>query len=173
MVNVFEELITKLLEVGFYDFLIFMIALAMFYSLLKKVKLFESQIVTSVMAFCIAFLIFGYPVLLNFSLVIPMVRFFTQSFLFILVFFVATLIATFFYPDLPKFLTESFTSRGTFTVMIAIGITLAILSGGISLIWISGPATGPTAPAEISTVASGTIVFVILLIVAGSIALRQ
>lgn len=175
MVNIFEMVVTKLLEVGFYDFLIFVIALALFYGILKKIKLFESHMVTSVLAFCIAFLIFGYPVLVNYSMVMPLTNFFTQSFLFILVFFVMILMATFFYPDLPKFLAEQFTSRSMLFVGLAIGVAIAIMSGSVSMLWTTvapGGATRPVAPSETSTVAAAVVVFVLLLIVAGSISLR-
>lgn len=174
MENIFEMLITKLLEVGFYDFLIFVMALGMFYGILRKIKFFESQLVTAVLAFSIAFLIFGYPVLMNYSLVLPFTAFFTQSFLFILVFFIGMLIASFFYPDLPKFLGEQFTSRTMIFVGVTIGVAVALISGSTTLIWLTPAQESPraSAPSEVTTIASGVIIFMILLIIAGSIALR-
>lgn len=174
MENIFEILVTKLLEVGFYDFLLFVIALGLFYAILKKTKFFDSPVVTGVLAFSIAFLIFGYPVLMNFSLVLPFTAFFTQSFLFILVFFIGMLIASFFYPDLPKFIGEHFTSRTMMFVGITIGVAVALISGSTTLIWLT-PAQEdprPSAPSEVTSIASGVIIFMILLIIAGSIALR-
>lgn len=176
MENVFEILINKLLEVGFYDLLIFLIALAVFYGILQKIKFFEgSRGINAILAFSIAFLIFGFPIIVNYSMVLPMAKFFTQSFVFILVFLVGTLVATFFYPDLPKFLLESITSRSTLYVSIAIGLAVAITSGAVSVLWATTPieeVAGPVVPADTTLVAAGVIIFVILIIVAGSIALR-
>jgi hypothetical protein len=176
MQNIFETLIIKLLEVGFFDFLLFAIGLAMFYAILKRVKLFDSQIVNSLLAFSVAFFIFGYPVLMNFSLVLPFVTFFTQAFLFMTVFMVGMLLASFFYPDLPKFLSENFTSRSTLWSMVAVGVAIAVISGTAAIMYTTIPAdqaTRPLVPGETSTVAAGVIVFVLLLIIAGSIAMRQ
>ncbi len=176
MENIFELVITKLLEVGFYDFLIFMIAMALFYGLLKKIKFFEgSSLVNAVLAFSIAFLIFGFPVIMNFSLVLPFVTFFTQTFVFILVFLIAMLVATFFYPDLPKFLAETFTSRSMISISIVIGLALAIVSGTISILWATPPletVNNPAPPFDTTIVATSGVLFVVFLIVAGSIALR-
>lgn len=175
MTNIFELVIERLLEVGFYDLLIFIIALSIFYAILKKSKLFESPLVNAALAFSVAFLIFGFPIILNYSLVLPMAHFFTQSFLWILVFLVGFLLASFFYPDLPKFLTEKFTSRSMLSIGIAVGISIAVISGMIGILWVTPApeeATRPIVGRETTTIAAGVIIFVILLIIAGSVALR-
>jgi len=176
MENIFKLLIEKLLEVGFYDLLIFIIALTIFYAIFKKFKLLgESPVINGVLAFSIAFLIFGFPVILNYSLVLPMATFLTQTFLFLLVFLVGFMAASFFYPDLPKFLAEKFTSRSMLSIGITIGIAVAILSGMFNLLFITPSAeetTAPLAPREVSTLAAGIIIFVILILVAGAVALQ-
>jgi hypothetical protein len=175
MVNVFEVVVRRLIEVGFYDFLIFLLALGFFYAIVKKGKVFgESPLAIGLIAFAAAFLVFGYPVILGISLVTPLVTFFAQSFLWIIIFFVAFLIASMFYPDLPAFLKEHFTSRSMVTYGIAIGIATAVLSGMVTLIWTAPTgedATGPQAEQDVGIIAGGIIIFVILLIIAGSLTL--
>ena len=177
MENVFELVVNRLLEVGFYDLLIFVVALALFYGILKKTKLFEGvRLVNEILAFCIAFLIFGFPIILNYSLILPIATFFTHSFLWILIFFVGMLVASFFYPDLPKFLVEKFTSRSMLSIGIAIGLATAIISGLVAILWATPSqevATQPKPPLQTTIVAAGVIIFVLLIIIAGSIAVRQ
>jgi hypothetical protein len=172
MVNVFETIITKLLEVGFYDLLIFVISFTLFYALLKKVKFFgESQIVVAILAFCMAFLIFGYPVIVGFSMTVPLMTLFTQSFVWILFFFIGFLIAGFFYPDLPKLLAEKMTSRNVLYIGVVIGLVSVITSGMINVIWTTAPAEGSLQRSvDTSILAAGVIIFVVLLIVASQIA---
>jgi hypothetical protein len=176
MENIFELVITKLLEVGFYDLLIFLAALTLFYAILKKTKMFgDMRVVNELLAFSIAFLVFGFPVIVNYSLVLPMTKLFTSSFVFILVFLIGMLMASFFYPDLTKFLTEVMKSRSTLYVGVAIGVTVAVLSGIVSVLWAAPPveeAVRPMVPWDTALVTGGVVVFVILLIVAGTIALR-
>jgi hypothetical protein len=173
MENVFELLIKKLLEVGFYDLLIFIIALAIFYAILRKIKILgDSPVVNAALAFCIAFLIFGFPVIVGFSLTLPFVTFFTHSFVWILIFFIGMLIASFFYPDLPKFLAEKFTSRTMITIAALIGLATIFISGMIGVIFATPPSEGGGIEMPIDTIAitAGLIIFIILLIVAGSVA---
>ena len=172
MTNIFETVVQKLLEVGFYDLLIFVISLTLFYAILRKVKILgESPIVNAALAFSIAFLIFGYPVIVGFSLTLPLVTFFTQSFVWILIFFIGFLIASFFYPDLPKFLAEKFTSRSMISIAITIGVASVIISGLIGVLWATPPGEGAVQiPFDTVITAAGVIIFVILLIVAASIA---
>ncbi len=172
MANVFETVVQKLIEVGFYDLLIFVISLTIFYAILRKVKILgESPVVNAVLAFSIAFLIFGFPVIVGFSLTLPLVSFFTQSFVWILVFFIGFLIASFFYPDLPKFLAEKFTSRSMISIAITIGFVSVIISGLIGVLWATPPgAGGIQLPFDTVITAAGVIIFIILIIVAASIA---
>ena len=174
MENIFEILITKLIEVGFYDLLIFVISLTLFYTLLRKVKVFgESPVVVAVLAFSIAFLIFGFPVIVGFSLTLPLVTFFTHSFIWILMLFIGILIASFFYPDLPKFLAEKFTTRSMLFIGVAIGITSVIISGLIAVFWATPPGEGRIqVPFDTVVAAAGVIIFVVLILLASQIATR-
>jgi len=175
MENVFEIVIGKLIEVGFYDLLIFVLALTIFYAILRKAKILgESPVVNAVLAFSIAFMIFGFPVIVGFSLTLPLVTFFTHSFVWILMFFIGILIASFFYPDLPKFLAEKITSRSMISIGIAIGVTAVVISGLISVFWATPPGEGRIQlPFDTVVVAAGVIIFVVLLIIAASIVTRS
>lgn len=175
MENIFTTVITKLMEVGFYDLLIFVIAITLFYAMLRKVKLFgESPAVNAALAFAISFMVFGFPVIVGFSLTLPLITFFTHSFVWILMFFMGFLIASFFYPDLPKFLAEKFTSRSTLNIGIAIGISAAIISGLIAVFWAT-PSGSVGSQIQMDTVitAAGVVIFIILLIIAGSVAMQK
>ena len=176
MENVFQVLVEKMLEVGMYDLFIFVIALAMFYALLKKSKVFDSEVVNAALASSIAFLIFGFPVIMNYSLTLPFVRFFTQSFVWLLMFFFGFLSASYFYPDLPKFLAEKFTSRSMLTIGIVGGLLISITSGTIAVLWAANPVEQKieaALPYETSSMAAAVIIFVVLIIAAGSITLRS
>jgi len=170
--NVFETVVSQLVDVGFYNFIIFILALSIFYAVLKRVKIFgESNWVIGSIAGSIAFLIFGYPVIIGFSLVTPFVAMFTQTTVFMMVFIIAFLIASFFYPDLPKFLAGSFTSRGFLMNAIAMGIAIAIMSGAIAILW-QAPKTNagaPAAPSSLGIMVATVIVMIIVLIIASAV----
>jgi hypothetical protein len=172
MASPIEEIIRKMLEVGFFDIIIFVISAAIFYAILKKFKLLgESPLINGAIAAGIAFLIFGYPVIVGFSLTLPLTTFFAHSFVWILTFFMAFMLASFFYPDLPKFLAEKFTSRSMISIAIVIGIVIALLSGlaGVLLQSPAKPGT-PQTPLNVTTTIGAVLLFVIILIVAGSMA---
>ncbi|MCX6820832.1 MAG: hypothetical protein NT016_02700 [Candidatus Aenigmarchaeota archaeon] len=170
--NVFETVVSQLVDVGFYNVIIFVLALSIFYSVLKRVKIFgESNVVIGAISFSIAFLIFGYPVIIGYSLVTPFVAMFTQTTVFLMVFVIAFLIASFFYPDMPKFLAGSFTSRGFLMNALAMGIAVAIMSGAIAILWQApkGNAGSPSVPTDISIMAAVVIVMIIVLIIASAV----
>ena len=178
MVSPFEMIVKKMIELGFYDFLFpFLITSAIFYALLKKSKIIsESQVVNATLALSISFLIFGFPILANISLATPFSAFFVQTTVFILLFMVGMLIASMFYPDLGKFLTEYFIERKSRTiwVLIALGIAIFVMSGMIGVITgplITPPKPGmpPGPPADIVVVAGALIIFTIVLLIAASV----
>jgi uncharacterized membrane protein YjfL (UPF0719 family) len=172
MENVFEVVVSKMVEIGMYNLVIFVLALTIFYAILKRSKVLgESPLINGVISFAVAFLVFGYPVIIGYSLVTPFVSMFTQTTVFIMVFLIAFLIASLFYPDMPKFLTESFKSRGMLMNAIAIGVGIAILSGAVSILWNvpKGNEGLPAAPTEISIMAGAVIVLILILLVASSV----
>jgi hypothetical protein len=172
--NPFETIINKMISLGFYNYLFpFIITSAIFYALLKKSKVFgESIFINAIISLSIALLIFGYPVIAGISLATPLSTFFTQATVWILVFAIGILLASFFYPDLTKVLLETFKRRSTLMIMLAIGITLFITSGLLSVftsgLYASRPgALGP--PLDIILIATGLIIFVVLIIIATAI----
>ena len=170
--NAFENVVSQMVDVGIYNLIIFILALSIFYSVLKRVKIFgESNVVVGTISFAIAFLVFGYPVIIGYSLVTPFVMMFTQTTVFLMVFLIAFLIASFFYPDMPKFLAASFTSRGFLMNAMAMGVAIAILSGAIAILWQvpKGLAGGPTAPQELLVMSAVVIVMIIVLIIASAV----
>ncbi|MFH1623252.1 MAG: hypothetical protein ABIA12_01915 [Candidatus Aenigmatarchaeota archaeon] len=176
MENLFTTVISKMVDVGMYDLLIFVFALALFYAVLKRAKILgESTVINGTIAFVISFFIFGYPVIVGYSLVTPFASFFTQTTVFIMVFLVAFLMASFFYPDLPEFLTKSFSSRGMLMNTIAIGIAIAVISGAVSVLWNfpKGSEGMPSVPAEVPIMTAGVVVAILLLIVASSVVVTK
>ena len=171
MENVFEIVITKLLEVGFYDLLIFVCSLTMFYAILKKYKLLgDSPSINAVLAFIMAFMVFGYPVIVGFSLTLPLVKFFTQSLLWVMLFFMGVLISSVFYPDLPKLLIKKFTSRTAIWAGVFFTIVSMIVSGWASVLWMSPVTEGNIViPFDLSITAAGLIVFIIILLIGASV----
>lgn len=172
MVNIFETAVSSLVDLGFYNFVIFVFALAIFYAVIKRTKIFgDSPTINGVLAFAVAFMVFGYPVIIGYSLVTPFVTMFTQTTVFIMVFIIAFLVASFFYPDMPKFLTESFKTRGMLYNAIAIGIAIAVMSGAVSVLTNvpKGNEGLPSAPNEVLVMVAGVIVLIIVLIVASAV----
>jgi hypothetical protein len=131
MANPFQTFVQRLIDLGFYDFVFpFIITSALLYALLRKTKIFgESVAVNAVVALSIGFMIFGFPVLAGLTLATNWSIFFTQATVFLLIFFVALLLSSLFYPDLMKMLAEQFTRRTTLYQMIALAVTLLVTSG--------------------------------------------
>ncbi len=174
MANPFEIVIQKLISLGFYDFLFpFIITAAIFYALLRKTKVLgESPAVNAALALSVAFLIFGYPVIVGFALGSSLSVFFTQGTVFILILLMGFLVASFFYPDLGKFLSEAFTRRTTLMAMVALAIALFVTSGLVNVFTFGAgqpqPGSPPSAPVDVITISSAIIIFVVLIIIAAA-----
>ncbi len=175
MPSLFDPLVKWMIEQGFYSFLFpWIITSAVFYGLLRKSKIFgESPALNGIVSISIAFLIIGFPFLSRFNLILPMSTFFTQATVFLLILVIGFMFASLFYPDLPKFLLEKFTRRTTLGILIVLGITLFITSGlvGVFTYGIGKPAEpgAPSLPTDVIILASGIIIFIVLIIIAGSI----
>src|SRR3989338_8364218 len=126
--DIFEPIINKLLSLGILNAMLLFLFAAIDYALLKKSKIFgESEILNGVVAFIIAFLIFIFPFITGVSLVNPISIFFTQSIVIIIFLMIGFIMASFFYPDMPKVLADQFTRRSTLYVMIGLGLILFII----------------------------------------------
>jgi len=172
MNDIFAQVVSRLFGLGFFNFLTFLLALALIYALIRQRKVFgESSLINGIVAFSIAFFIFAYPVITGISLTIPITTFFSQAFVFILVFFIGFLIASFFYPNFPDVLSSFFRSRNVLISMITLSLALFVTSGLVGVIY--GTAIGhkgqPTAPAEITLLIAGLIIAVVVLLIAGSV----
>ncbi|HLC39701.1 MAG TPA: hypothetical protein VJJ76_02360 [archaeon] len=173
--DIFEPIINKLLSLGILNAMLLFLFAAIAYALLKKSKIFgESEILNGVVAFIIAFLIFIFPFITGVSLVNPISIFFTQSIVIIIFLMIGFIMASFFYPDMPKVLADQFTRRSTLYVMIGLAIGLFITSGLVTtlLAAFSGPKipkseTGP--PSDVLIIGAGLILFIIILLVATSV----
>jgi hypothetical protein len=172
MSDVFSVMISKLLGVGFFNLLTFLLALVLIYALLKQRKVFgDNPIINGIVAFSIAFFIFAYPIIAGISLVVPITTFFSQAFVFILLFFIGFLIASFFYPDFSSALSKFFQSRNVLFAMIALSLALFVTSGLVEVIYsmTPGPQKKPTAPPENVLLIAGLMIAVVVLLIAGSI----
>jgi len=172
MSDVFTLLISKLVGLGFFNLLIFLLALALIYALLKQRKVFgDNPIINGIVAFSIAFFIFAYPVISGISLVVPITTFFSQAFVFILLFFIGLLIASFFYPDFSTTLSQFFRSRNVLFAMIALSLALFATSGLVGIIYSAtfGPPGKPAAPPQNVLLIAGLIIATVVLLIAGSI----
>ncbi len=177
MANVFDALVKQLISLGFYDFLFpFIITAAIFYGLLRKSKILsDSPLINGVIALSIAFMVFGFPTISGISLSTPLSTFFTQATVWVLIFLIGFILASFFYPELSKMLLEQFTRRSTLMIMISIGITLFVVSGLLSAIFIPpskppAPGTPASTPTDVIIITAGVIIFIVLIIIAAAIA---
>jgi hypothetical protein len=172
MADIFAPIITKLVGFGFFNLLIFILAMTLVYALLRQRKIFgESALINGLIAFSIAFFVFAYPVIVGISLTAPLTTFFSQAFVFVLLFFVGFLIASFFYPNLPEVLKSFFQSRNVLFAMIALSLALFVTSGLVGIIYTSatGPSSQPSIPPENTLLIAGLIIAVVVLLIAGSI----
>lgn len=171
MENIFEPIVKNLLEIGFYDILIFIIVAAIFYGFLKKSKVIgESVVINAVLSLSVAFLVFGYRWITGLALTSSLSMFFTQATVILLFFLFGFIGASMFYPDMTKWLTKVFEHRTTLGILIALGIVLMVTSGLIATFWTFPQKPGtPATPVDITIVGAGLIIFVVLIIVAASV----
>jgi len=175
MSDIFAPIVTKLVSLGFFNLLTFILAMALVYALLKQRKIFgDNVLINSTIAFSIAFFIFAYPIITGISLVVPITTFFSQAFVFILVLFIGFLAASILYPDFPTILGKFFQSRNVLFSMIALSLALFVTSGLVTVIYSSTPLsdqTGgrPSPSRETTLLIAGLIIAVIVLLIAGSI----
>jgi len=173
--SLFEPVVRFMIEKGFYSFLFpWIITSAILYGLLRKSKIFgESAAVNGAISISVAFLIMGFPLIAQFNLALPFSTFFVQATVFFLILVVGLLFASLFYPDLTKFLMEKFTRRTTLGILIILGIAIFITSGLVGVFTFSltaPPEPGkPSPPLDFTILAGGVIIFMVLIVVAGSI----
>lgn len=178
MVNPIGEALGRMLEIGFFDILAFVLFLAIFYALFRKSKVLgESVVINGIAALAISFFIFLYPLTFGLSFVNNLTAFFAQSIVWILTFLLAFLIASFFYPNLPGMLAETFKRRTTLWALIGLAFSLIVTSGFISILWQGivspkpvAPGAAPPPPRDVLILVAGIIIFVVLIIIAAATA---
>ncbi len=177
MTTPFDAVVQTMINLGFYNFIFpFIITAAILYALLRKSKVLgESVVINAVLALSVAFMIFGYPVIVGVSLATPLATFFTQATVFIIIVFVGFMLASLFYPNLGTFLTERIKSRSILFLMVVLAIALFVTSGLITVFVgnlgkPAAPGSAPTTPTDVILIAAGLIIFIVLLIVATGIA---
>jgi len=171
MSDVFALIVSKLVGLGFFNLLTFLLALTLIYALLRQRKIFgESPLINGIIAFSIAFFIFAYPVISGVSLVVPITTFFSQAFVFLLIFFIGFLIASIFYPKFPEVLGTFFKSRNVLFSMIALSIALFVTSGLVGVIYTTATSSQkqPASPPENVLLIAGLIIAFTILLIAGS-----
>jgi hypothetical protein len=172
MSDIFSPIISKLIGYGFFNLLTFILAMVLVYALLRQRKIFgESPLINGLISFSIAFFIFAYPVISGISLTLPLTSFFAQAFIFMLLFFIGFLIASFFYPNLAEVLKDFFRSRNTLFAIIGLSLVLFVSSGLIGVIYTTSFKTpgAPSAPPENVLLIIGLIIAIVVLLFAASI----
>jgi hypothetical protein len=124
----FEIVAQKLVDLGFYSFLVpFILVSAVMYGLLTKSKVLgDSVVINGVVSLVVGLIIFGLPTLIGISITKPVTAFFASTVSFILILVGGLLIAGVFFPGSEK-LFEAFKGWGTWFIIAA--FIFAIFSG--------------------------------------------
>jgi hypothetical protein len=171
--NPFLDMIQSFRSSGVFDIFLFILFSIVFYAILMKSKVLGSNVgLNGTVAIIIAFLLSIYSTFTGFSLIEPLSRFFTQASMIGLVFVVAFIIASVFYPDLPKMLAEHFKGPTILYIMIPLALALLITSRSIWVLW-AGFKTTPGTSSDIMILVVGLIIFVVILLIATAIGGRK
>lgn len=176
MADIFAPVMKQFFETGFGNVLVFILASALFFALLRKSKILgENIFISAIVSLIAAFLVgFWIPVFTTFSFIRTLPSFFAQSTAILLFLLVGFIAASMFYPNFSEMLMEKFKSRGTLTVFIALALALFVTSGMVSSFWTSQPQPKPGEPKppnEILLIAAAVIIFVVILVIGSSVAL--
>ncbi|MEM5836442.1 MAG: hypothetical protein QXR09_01745 [Candidatus Aenigmatarchaeota archaeon] len=164
--NPFLDMIQSFKESGVFDIFLFILFFVTSYAILMKSKVLGSNAgVNGVVALGIAFFLSLYSTFTGFSLIEPMSRFFTQASVIALMFIAALVIASVFYPDLPKMLAEHIKGPTILYILIPLALALLITSRAIWVFWAGYKAT-PGPSSDIMVLIVGLLIFGIILIIA-------
>jgi len=171
--NPFLDMIQSFRSSGIFDIFLFILFFIVFYAILMKSKVLGSNAgLNGTVALIAAFLISLYSTFTGFSLIEPMSRFFTQASIVGLVFVAALIIASVFYPDLPKMLAEHFKSPTILYILIPLALALLITSRSIWVFW-AGFKAVPGTSSDVMILVVGLIIFVVILLIAATIGGRK
>ena len=114
MVNIFQIAVERLVDIGFYNFLLpFILFSTVLYAVLRKTQILgDSPLIHGIVSVIAGLFVFGAPVLVGADLSGGLTAFLTQGAIAILVVLVGLLIASFFVPNLTEKLPEIFQKGG-------------------------------------------------------------
>lgn len=162
MLNPFQLIAQRMVELGAVNFFIpWVITATIFWALLNKSKMFESPIVNAILSISVAFLVWGYlisPVAIGLGKSLSI--FITQSLVIVIVFMVALLGASMFYPKFGETLTTAFKSSIIIWVFIAIFVGGLFFTSGLYKVLSNGFPSG----GKLGDVATLIVILVALII---------
>jgi len=169
--NVFDPVIEKLKNLGFFDILLFLGFLTLIFAILTKSKILGDNIVVNgmlsiILSFAFAFI---FPYVTGFNLAVPTAKFVTQGAVILLVFLFGLIAASIFYPDMTKTLTTVFSNPTMIIILIIFGIVLFVTSGTITVFWAGKGPSIPSSMNDVIILIVALFVFVIILLIAGVI----
>jgi len=175
MVDPFTTFISRLVEFGFFKFLLpFILFMALIYALLKKSKaLGESDLLNATIAIVTSFFILYFPVMSGVDLGPPLSRFFMQMSIFILIFVIGLVGSSVIYPDLTELLKEKMKSRSFALIFIAMGFVVFVTSGMLN-VYIKGATGGQLSQEkkDVYTLTAALFIMVVFLLIASALAYR-
>ncbi len=136
MANVFQLAVERLIELGFYNFLLpFILFTTLMYAVLKKTKVLgDSIIVHAIISLSAGLMIFGLPVIVGYNITESLTAFVSQVTIVILVLMMGFIVAGFFYKDIGEKIGEIFKAPGPGAWVIWVVFAFAIMFGLFSLL---------------------------------------
>ncbi len=169
MVNIFQVAVERLVEIGFYNFLLpFILFTTVLYAVLRKTKVLgESVVIHGIISVVAGMFVFGVPVILGTSIVPALTAFLTQGAIVLVVVLVAFLIASFFYPNIIEKLPDVFKGGGPAAWIVWATIAFAVSAGLFSIIGnpFKSLLKAIKVPAELMTVTVAIFVILIILLI--------
>jgi hypothetical protein len=141
MVDIFTPVIERLIELGFFKFMLpYMLTSAIFYGLLRKSQVFgepdKNTAVNAVVALIASFMVWASPVILGIDIQTQLAAFFTQGIVVTLVFMIALMITGMFLPtDLTKHLADNLFKGNKIGAILVVGVIFGFIIFATSGLW--------------------------------------
>jgi hypothetical protein len=177
MVSPFEIVVKRLVELGFFTYVLpYILTAAIFYGLLRKSEIFgppeRNVAVNGVVALVAALFVWAAPPVLGINLGEALPLFFVQAVVGILIIVVGVLVAAMFFgPNLPEKLSKALGEKsGWWGAFLIIGFLIAfavfVSSGLVNIMFPGGTIGGMLVPEDILT---ATVIIILLIIAIGII----
>ena len=171
MANIFQIAVERLVDLGFYNFLLpFILFTTVLYAVLRKTQMLgDSPIIHGIVSVTAGLFVFGTPVILGADLSGGLTAFLTQGVIMILVVVVGLLIGSFFVPNLTEKLPEIFQKGGPVAWIVWATVGLAAAFGLFSFVQkpIQKALSLANIPGELITITVVlAIIFIVFMIVA-------